>query len=186
MSLKDIADLFLRVYLFLLEQNLPYLSSQFELTEKHFNIHMQDGARFFAYTTWAIMISLAIIIATHFFLDYISEPGWVGTAVLLAFGFVYMNITYVVIRRYIRKVPAPTNRHILLAVIIFLPPFIWTFASVEELSTTDVLIWVVLALGCGLGALYGNRAGIKARYEYIQALKEHQRKMEERQAAGKR
>jgi hypothetical protein len=143
---------------------------------------MQDGARFFAYSTWAIMISLAIIIATHSFLDYISEPGWIGTVVLLAFGFIYMNITYVVVRRYIRKVPAPTNRHVLLAVMIFLPPFVWTYASIEVLTTTDVLIWVVLALGSGLGAYYGNRAGIKARYEYIQTLKEHQKKMEEQAA----
>jgi hypothetical protein len=145
---------------------------------------MQDGARFFAYSTWTVMVSLAIIIFTNSFLRYIDEPGWLGTVVLLAFGLVYMNLTFAAVKRYIQKVPAPTNLHILLTVIIYLPPFVWILASADPLSTTEFLIWIVLAMGCGLGAHYGNRAGIKARYEYIQALKEHQKKMEE-QAAGK-
>jgi hypothetical protein len=136
---------------------------------------MQDGARFFAYATWSLMVSLAIIIFTNSFLEYISEPGWVGTAVLLAFGFLYLNLAYAAVKRYIRKVPAPTNSHILLAVIIYLPPFIWTYASADPVSTTDFLIWIILAIACSLGVWHGNQAGIKARYELIQTLKENRK-----------
>lgn len=135
---------------------------------------MQDGARFFAYATWSIMISLAIILFSNRFLDFISEPGWVGTLVLLAFGFLYLNLTFTAVKRYIRKVPAPTNLHILLAILIFLPPAAWIVIFADAITTTEILILFVLALSCGLGMFYGNRAGIKARYEYIQALKEHQ------------
>lgn len=141
---------------------------------------MQDGARFFAYTTWTVMISLAITVFTHGFLEYVAQPGWVGTLILLGYGFLFLNLAYAAVKRYIRKVPAPTNLHIALGVIVFLPPAIWVTVSAEPgVGTTEILILLVLALSCGLGVVYGNRAGIKARYEYIQALKEHQRKMEE-------
>ncbi len=137
---------------------------------------MQDLPRFFAYTTWAVMISLAIILFTYRFLNLIAEPGLTGTFVLLGFGFLYLNLTFAAVKRYIRKVPAPTNRHILLGILVMIPPAAWILASNEVITTTEILVLVVLALSIGLGVYYGNRAGIKARYEYIQALKEYRKK----------
>lgn len=137
---------------------------------------MQDKARFFAYSTWAIMISLAIILFTNRFLTFVAQPGWIGLAILLVFGFVYMNLTYAVVKRYIRKVPAPTQLHYLLGFLVFLPPAGWILISATAITTDEILIVVVLALACGLGIYYGNRAGIRARYEYIQKLKEYQKK----------
>jgi putative effector of murein hydrolase LrgA (UPF0299 family) len=137
---------------------------------------MQDLPRFFAYSTWAVMISLAIILFTFRFLNLVAEPGLTGTFVLLGFGFLYLNLTFAAVKRYIRKVPAPTNRHILLAILVFLPPSIWIYVSSDLITSTEILILVVLALSCLLGMFYGNRAGIKARYEYIQALKEYRKK----------
>lgn len=135
---------------------------------------MKDGARFFAYATWTVMISLAIILFINRFLEFITEPGWIGTLVLLAFGFLYLNLTYAAVKRYIRKVPFPTNLHMLLAALVFLPPAVWIIVFSDAITTTELLILFVLALSCILGMIYGNRAGIKARYEYIQALKEYQ------------
>jgi len=137
---------------------------------------MKDGARFFAYATWSVMISLAIILFTNRFLEFITEPGFIGTLVLLAFGFLYLNLTYAAVKRYIRKVPFPTNLHMLLTALVFLPPAVWVIVFSDSITTTEILILFVLALSCILGMVYGNRAGIKARYEYIQALKEYQSK----------
>lgn len=141
---------------------------------------MQDKARLFAYSTWAIMISLAIILFTNRFLTFVAQPGWKGLAILLAFGFVYMNLAYAVVKRYIRKVPAPTQSHYILGILVFLPPACWIVISAAAITTDEILIVVVLALACGLGIYYGNRAGIRARYEYIQKLKEYQKKQEEK------
>jgi len=137
---------------------------------------MKDGARFFAYATWSVMISLAIILFTNRFLEFITEPGFIGTLVLLAFGFLYLNLTYAAVKRYIRKVPFPTNLHMLLTALVFLPPAVWIIVFSDAITTTEILILFVLALSCILGMIYGNRAGIKARYEYIQALKEYRSK----------
>jgi len=135
---------------------------------------MQDGARFFAYATWVVMISLAIILVSNRFLVFVSDPGWVGLVALLAFGLIYLNLTYAAIKRFIRKVPEPTNLHFALAGLIFLPPAIWIYVITEQAGGSEILLVAVLAFSCGLGAFYGNRAGIRARYEYIQQLKKRQ------------
>lgn len=135
---------------------------------------MQDSARFFAYATWVVMISLAIILASNPFLVYVSNPGWVGLATLLAIGFIYLNLTYAATKRYIMKVPEPTQKHYLLAGIIFLPPAVWIYAISENAGGSELILTIIVAFSCGLGAYYGNKTGIKARYEYVQKLKEQQ------------
>ncbi len=136
---------------------------------------MQDGARFFAYTTWALMISVAIIIFTHRFIQYMDESIWVALLIVYGFGLIYFNFIYSVIKRYIRKVPAPTNLHIVLAVLILVPPVVWVITSANSISQNELLLILFLALSGVLGTIYGNRAGIKARYEYIQKLKQLQK-----------
>lgn len=139
---------------------------------------MQDTSRVFAYMTWVIMISLGIILTTNTFLGYVNDPSYIGLLALLGFGFIYLNFTYAVIKRFIKKVPAPTNMHYGLAAAIFLPPAIWILAISEEASGAELILIVILAFACGLGAFYGNRSGIKARYEYIQTLKAAQEEKE--------
>lgn len=142
---------------------------------------MQDGARFFAYATWTMMISLAIIMFTNRFLEFVLEPGWVGILILLAFGFIYFNLTYAAIKRYIRKVPSPTNWHIGLGVIIYLPPAAWIISFSDRYDNHSIMILLVVALGCIIGTMVGNKAGIKARFEYVQKLKKHAKQTEEKQ-----
>lgn len=137
-------------------------------------IFMQDSARFFAYATWTVMISLAIILAGNPFLGYVSDPGWIGLVALLIFGFVYLNLSYAAIKRYIQKVPEPTNKHYLLAIIIFLPPAVWIYVISDSVCGSELILTVILAFSCWLGSFYGNRAGIKARFKYIQKIKEAQ------------
>lgn len=139
---------------------------------------MQDTSRLFAYMTWVLMISLGIILTTNPFLGYVNDPSYIGLLALLGFGFIYLNFTYAVVKRFIKKVPAPTNMHYGLAVAIFLPAAIWILAISEEASGAEIILIVILAFACGLGAFYGNRSGIKARYEYIQTLKAAQEESE--------
>lgn len=136
---------------------------------------MQDGARFFAYTTWALMISVAIIIFTHRFIPFMDQSIWVALMIIFGFGFIYFNLIYAIIKRYITKVPAPTQLHIGLAVLIILPPSVWIVTAANSIGQNEILLMLFLVLSAVLGTIYGNRAGIKARYEYIQKLKKIQK-----------
>lgn len=138
---------------------------------------MQDKARFFAYATWVTTISLGIIIFTHHFFQFMSESILIMVIIALSFGFLYFNISFAAIKRYIRKVPSPTNMHIALATLIFLPPSGWLVIMDQPFTLNDLLLMVVLILSCIGGTIYGNRSGIKARYEFVQKLKEYQREM---------
>lgn len=141
---------------------------------------MQDKARFFAYATWVTTISLGTIIFTHLFFQVMSESIFLAILISLCFGFLYFNLTYASIKRYIRKVPAPTNSHMVLAALIFLPPAGWLMIMNQPVQQNDLLLMVMLILSSICGTIYGNRAGIKARFEFVQKLKEYQSEMRKR------
>lgn len=137
---------------------------------------MQDGARFFAYSTWALMISLGIILFTHPFFQFISQSIFTLVVIPLGFGFLYFNLIYAAIKRFIRKVPAPTNLHLLLALLILLPPLIWIIIMNKPYTYDDLLLILLLIVAAIAGTQLGNKAGIKARHIYIQMIKEAHKK----------
>lgn len=141
---------------------------------------MQDGARFFAYATWAVMISLGIMIFSHQFV-FLTKNSLVSLAIwILAFGVMYGNFTYAAIKRYIKKVPAPTNSHMLLSALIFAPPAAWILTIGNNSTLINLLIVSVLAISITAGNHFGNLRGIKDRYEYVQKLKAYQKEQEEK------
>jgi hypothetical protein len=141
---------------------------------------MQDSARLFAYSTWALMISLGIILFSHQFFRFMDESDWIDLIIIVAFGFLYFNLTFAVIKRYIRKVPVPTNSHFFLSLIIYLAPVAWIIVINDVFTRNELLLVLILTLAVISGTIYGNRAGIRARFEYIQKLKEYQKQMEKK------
>lgn len=141
---------------------------------------MQNTARFFAYSTWVIMISLGIVIFTHQFFQFMGESLIIALFITTGFGLLYFNLTFAAVKRFIKKVPAPTNLHILLGFLIFTPPAGWIIIVNSAFTQSEILLMLFLVSGILAGTVYGNRAGIKARYEYIQKLKEYQRRAESR------
>ncbi len=139
---------------------------------------MQNGARFFSYSTWVVMISLGIVIFSHQFFQFMYSSLAIAITIIAGFGFLYFNLTHAAIKRFIKKVPAPTNLHIFLGLLIFLPPAGWIMVTNQPFNQFDLLLLLFLILGIVTGTIYGNRSGIKARYEYIQKLKEYQQRSE--------
>jgi len=135
---------------------------------------MQNNARIFAYATWVAMISLAIILFSSSFLVYIDDPGWIGLAALLVFGLIYLNFTYISVKRYIRKIVPETKLHYLLALLIFLPPAVWLILTSDQLESTRILLISVFALSCSLGAIYGYRSGKRQQLEHAERFRKQQ------------
>ncbi|MEX1011042.1 MAG: hypothetical protein WDZ29_03185 [Balneolaceae bacterium] len=135
---------------------------------------MNNGARLFAYATWAVMISLAIIVFTGRFLGYLNDPGWIGLVALLAFGFIYINFSYYVSKRYTRKSFDTIPSHYLLAVLIFLPPTAWILLVDDQLGRYTLVPIAVVAIAAGLGCYYGERSGKLDKVVYLEKLQEMQ------------
>jgi len=136
---------------------------------------MKDGARLFAYTTWVIMISLAIIVFTNTFLVYVLDPGWIGLATLLGFGFLYLNFTYLAVKRYVRRVLGEGRLHWILALLILLPPAGWILILRDDVVESSPLILLVLAIACIMGTVYGKRAGKRDQQKHLERLQQMNR-----------
>lgn len=133
---------------------------------------MKDGARIFAYTTWVLMISLAIIVFSNPFLGYVADPGWIGLATLLAVGLIYLNFTFLAVKRYVRKVMGETLLHFLIAFLVYLPPAFWIVVMSDLAETgTRLLLLAVLALSVLLGAVYGYRSGKRQQAGHLQRIR---------------
>jgi hypothetical protein len=131
---------------------------------------MNNGARLFAYTTWVLMISLAIIVFTDTFLVYANDEGWIGLVTILAYGFIYLNFSYLSVKRFIRKVFNESILHYILAFLILLPPAVWIALFSETIEDARFIMIIVIAFSCGLGAYYGHRAGKSEQIEYLDHL----------------
>lgn len=131
---------------------------------------MNNGARLFAYTTWVLMISLAIIIFTDSFLIYVNDPGWAGLVALLAYGFIYLNFSYFSIKRFVRKVSEDTMLHFILAFLIYLPPALWVAFISDNSEGIRFIMLIVLAFSALLGAIYGYRAAKRDQKEHTEQV----------------
>jgi hypothetical protein len=131
---------------------------------------MNNGARLFAYTTWVLMISLAIIVFTDTFLVYANDDGWIGLVTLLGYGFIYLNFSYLSVKRFIRKVFQESNLHYILAFLIFLPPAVWIALFSETIEDARYIMILILAFSSGLGAYYGYRAGKREQAAYMEQV----------------
>lgn len=143
---------------------------------------MQDWVRIFAYSTWVMMISLAMILTSNLFFSQVSVPGWPGWVILLVVGGVYLNLIYTGVWRFIRKVPAPTKQYLLVAVFALLPALGWIHFFSAAAEGGEWKLTAVLLLAAGFGLRLGHPAGVKARFEYIQKIKE---RMAEQENDGK-
>lgn len=141
---------------------------------------IQDYVRIFAYSTWVMMVSSAIILTANFFLIWVDAPGWPGWITLLVLGVAYANLIYSAVRRFIRKVPAPTRQYLLIAVFTLLPALVWVHGFSAVSSVASWKTTVALAAGVAVGLRFGHPAGVKARFEYVQQIKERYRKMEKK------
>ncbi len=129
---------------------------------------MQNGMRFFAYATWVVMLSGAIILISNPFLSFINDPSWVGLVALLALGLLYLNLSYASVKRYIIKISSPTYLHYALAFLIYLPASFWIYFASETIEGSRLITLVVLAFAICLGAVYGQKNGMRARYRYLE------------------
>lgn len=139
---------------------------------------MDNIPRFSFYLSGVFVVSAAFTLISSEFLYLITDPGWRGTAVLIGFGLVYMNIVFVVSRRFMRRLDGGSAAPVVIASVVALVPVIWIFIYQNAgFDLTNRMIYIItLIAACGLGAHFGHRAGLKAQIQFKQKLEEYLRK----------
>jgi|SRR6056297_1863902 len=139
---------------------------------------MDHWQRVFAYTTGALVIGLLIIVFTNSFLVYVSEPGSTGYLVLLAYGFVFLNLGYGVNRRFALKSDRIPALHYLLALLMVAPTLGWVYSKDTGLGSQQFVFTATIVFAVFLGTYYGIKKGSARRNAYLrQIFKDREREM---------
>jgi len=141
---------------------------------------MDHWQRVFAYTTGALVIGLLIIVFTNSFLVYVSEPGSTGYLVLLAYGFVFLNLGYGVNRRFALKSDRIPALHYLLALLMVAPTLGWVYSKDTGLGSQQFVFTATIVFAVFLGTYYGIKKGSARRNAYLrQIFKDREREIPE-------
>jgi len=139
---------------------------------------MDHWQRVFAYTTGALVIGLLIIVFTNSFLVYVSEPGSTGYLVLLAYGFVFLNLGYGVNRRFALKSDRIPALHYVLALLMVAPTLGWVYSKDTGLGSQQFVFTATIVFAVFLGTYYGIMKGSARRNAYLrQIFKDREREM---------
>lgn len=139
---------------------------------------MDHWQRVFAYTTGALVIGLLLIVFTNSFLVYVSEPGSTGYVVLLAYGFVFLNLGYGVNRRFALKSDRIPALHYTLALLMVAPTLVWIYTKDTGLGSQQFVFTATIIFAVMLGTYYGIKKGSARRNAYLrQIYKDREREM---------
>lgn len=121
-------------------------------------------------------MSSAFTLFTSELLFLVADTSWKGTAFLIGFGLVYMNIVFVTSRRFMRRLEGSSIAPIIFGTLVALAPIVWIFIYESVLDTNQRILYaVVIAIACGLGSHFGHKAGIKAQFVFQQKLEHYLR-----------
>jgi len=129
--------------------------------------------RFSFYLSGVFITSAAFTLFSSELLFLLNDPSLKGTAFLLGFGLVYMNIVFVTSRRFMRRLDGKSIAPIIFGFLVGITPIVWIFIYESGLDSNQrILFVIVILIGCGLGAHFGHRTGLKAQVVFQQKLKE--------------
>lgn len=137
-------------------------------------MNLDHWQRVFAYTTGALVIGLLLIVFTNSFLVYVNEPGSTGYLVLLAYGFVFLNLGYGVNRRFALKSDRIPVLHYTLALLMVAPTLLWIFTKDTGLENQLFVFTATIIFAVCLGTYYGIKRGTAKRNAYLRQIYEEQ------------
>ena len=133
-------------------------------------------ARTFTYTTSAFLLGAAFFLFTSNLIQITLQPDAVGTAVLLGYGLVYGNMTYLLTRRYMRREHVFENFSFAIGFIILFPAVLLIEVQGQIFPTlaSKLFYYAILLAGIMVGSWRGRRKGRLMREELIEKKKREQ------------
>lgn len=136
---------------------------------------MNNWQRVLAYSTGSLALGLLLIIAGSSWIRFTGMEGTTGYLVLLAYGFVYLNLGFGVSRRYSMKTRFPRPENYLFTTLLAVPTLVWIYTKDEGLDQTTILLFAsTILFGLWLGTYYGIRRGLARRQKLLEQLQDEQ------------
>lgn len=137
---------------------------------------MESWHRPFAYLTGSLVFGLLVIVLTNGFLGYVNTPGWIGYVALLAYGLVFVNIGYVLNRRFTKKIKQPTGLSYAMAALLIGPTLLWVLTKDGggALGESRMVFILTVVFAAFLGTWYGIKTGSRKRVDYLRKMREQE------------
>ncbi|MCC5927267.1 MAG: hypothetical protein JJU41_11975 [Bacteroidetes bacterium] len=136
---------------------------------------MPNYPRIIAYLTVSFTIGVIVYIFTGLFVPFTETPGWIGTAVMVAYGAVYLSVTWSISRRYVRRSATTYWIPYLMALIISIPAMFFVELKEEfALMQNQIMFAIMIVAGAELGAYFGIQYGHRMRQELIEKAQQKQ------------
>jgi hypothetical protein len=133
--------------------------------------HKRVTGRAFAYTSASLVIGVVIYIFTSPFLIYTERPGLTGTLALAVYALVFLNVNFVLSRRFTAKTGLFPYFPYFISLLIILPTLILSILTEKFLFQSSLFILgTVLFLASLLGARLGLLRGAVKRNELKKEL----------------
>ena len=137
---------------------------------------MDNLPRLSFYLSGTLIVSGAFTLLTNDLIPKVNEQGLIGFLFLIGFGLIYMNITFVISRRFMRRLDGPSNLPFVFSFLVAIVPLFWNFIINEGIFESLPLMYLGnIIFTCFLGGFLGQKAGIKAQiifkeqlYQYLQ------------------
>jgi FlaA1/EpsC-like NDP-sugar epimerase len=127
--------------------------------------------RAFAYSSATLVTGVLIYMFTDAFLIYTERPDWIGTLTLAVYGLIFLNVSFVLTRRFTGKTELYPLFPYLIAILLVVPSVILSELTEKFLFQRSlVVLALVLFLASVLGARFGIQRG-EARRKARQAEK---------------
>ncbi|MCH8523583.1 MAG: hypothetical protein LAT52_03450 [Balneolales bacterium] len=136
---------------------------------------MPNYPRIIAYLTVSFTIGVIVYIFTGLFVPFTETPGWISTAVMVAYGAVYLSVTWSISRRYVRRSATTYWIPYLMALIISIPAMFFVELKEEfALMQNQIMFAIMIVAGAELGAYFGIQYGHRMRQELIEKAQQKQ------------
>ena len=138
---------------------------------------MDNLPRLYFYLSGILITSAGFTLLSTDLLPLLATPGFKGILTLLLFGLIYLNIVFVVTRRFMRRLDGPTNVPYIFAVLVAIVPVFWILVyDAGLMPNTRFLFAGVMAVTPFVGAFFGHKAGLKAQAKFKQQVLDYLKK----------
>ena len=135
---------------------------------------MDNLPRLIFYISGILLLSSGFTLLSTEFMVKMNDPGIVGIIFLLGYGLVYMNITFISSRRFMRRLDGSSNIPYIFGGIISLPPIVWIHIYDSGLYGASFWLFIFVVLfGAALGAWFGHSAGLKAQAAFKESMRKY-------------
>lgn len=135
---------------------------------------MDNLPRLIFYLSGVLLLSSSFTLLTSEFMVKMNDPGIIGILFLLGYGLIYMNLTFISSRRFMRRLNGISNLPYLFGFTVGLPPVAWVHIYETGLYGASFWLFIITTIfACGLGAYFGQRAGMKAQFAFHESMKKY-------------